>query len=495
MNASVDLQAGSGEPAALEPRHWALVTAFLLVVAVVTRMATFGHPDHHIDEAFYFAAAVEMLHGAVPYVDVWDRKPPGHFLLYAGIAAVSGWYVAYQIAATLFVATTALVLFALGLRLGTKWSALIGAVLYVVVVCQFHGQGGQSPVFYNLFMAASAALVVASLPRFDSRKGQAMVALAMLLAGVAITIKTTTVFEAAFFGLFAAGIQIGRSGLSGTSAVRIATWIALGLLPSAAFALWYALNGFWDEYWTAMVLSNLRKPVEDNGASQRLLILALMVLPLAAASVVGLLHMAKELRVFCAGWLVASLVGFFSVPAYYLHYALPMLVPLCAIGATSLAMPRTGTALLGVAGMMPLLFVSFFDFAETRDARAAMDRLVVAVEESKGDGPLLVYDGPPLLYTLTGSRFPTPLAFPNHLHQESERNVSHIDTLEEVRRLLAERPGAIVDRTTLVSNDETSALVRAYARENCRLVASESMIEGWNIEVEVYGHCHDSGSE
>ena len=133
-------------------------------------------------------------------------------------------------------------------------------------------------------------------------------------------------------------------------------------------------------------------------------------------------------------------------------------------------------------------------FAKINTGKAKFS-LLDRVPKSKGDGPLLIYDGPPLLYTLTGSRFPTPLAFPNHLHQASESDVSHIATLSEVERLLAQSPGAIVDRTTRVTNTATSTLVRAYAKRNCRKVASQPLLEGWDIEVVVYGHCRAAADQ
>ena len=487
--------AKDASPSAIGAREWAIAAAALLALALVTRIATFGHPDLHVDEAFYFAAGVEVAHGAIPFVDVWDRKPPGHFLLFAAFATISDAYLTYQIAAMLFAAATALVVYAIARRLVAHGPALAGGAIYLLSLCLFYGQGGQSPVFYNLFVAAAAALVLAGWARLDTRRGGLLIAAAMLLAGIAITIKTTALFEALFFGLFAALLQIRAGGFGRTSWLRIASWALLGAAPTAAFALWYAAHGYWDEYWTAMVLSNLRKPVEDNGGMQRLWVLAMMLVPLAAAALLALLRIARPLRVFFAGWLLAALVGFFSVPAYYLHYVLPLLVPLCALAPASLALPRAGAFLLGCAAVVPMLFYSFFDFKETRDAREAMDRLVAAVESGKDDGPLLVFDGPPLLYTLTGSRFPTPLAFPNHLHQASERDVSHIATLPEVERLLALRPGVIVDRTTTVTNRETARLVRAYERRNCRKLASEEMLEGWDIKVEVYGHCRSGRTQ
>ncbi|MBX7500119.1 hypothetical protein K3181_01515 [Qipengyuania sp. YG27] len=476
-------------------REWTIAAVALLALAFITRFATFGHPDLHVDETFYFASGVEVAKGAIPFVDVWDRKPPGHFLLFAAIALLSNDYLAYQIAAMLFACATALAVYALARTLVAHWQALAGGAIYLLSLCLFNGQGGQSPVFYNLFMALAGAMLLAALPRFDGRGGGILVAGAMLLAGVALTIKTTALFEALYFGLFAAAFQIRSAGLGRATVLRVARWAALGALPTAAFALWYALYGYWDEYWTAMVLSNLRKPVEDNGGLQRLWVLCLMALPLLAACGVALPKVREPYRLFFAGWVLAALVGFFSVPAFYLHYALPLLVPLCALAPASLAWPRTGALLLGSAAVMPVLFYSFFDFADTREAKAAMARLEDAVERGRDGGPLLVYDGPPLLYTLTGTRFPTPLAFPNHLHQASERDVSHIATLPEVERLLALRPSVIVDRTTAVTNQETAELVRAYEREHCTPLASEPMMKGWNIEVLVYGHCRDRAPE
>ena len=461
----------------------------LTLLAIVTRMATYGHPDLHVDEAFYFAAGVEVAQGAVPFVDVWDRKPPGHFMLFAALAMISNCFVTYQIAATLFAAATAIAIYTIARRLVSPWQASLGGVIYLLSICLFHGQGGQSPIFYNLFMASAAAALLAASTALNRRRGQALVAAAMLLAGIAITIKTTAVFEAIWFGIFAALLQVRSSGLGAVSLRRIIGWIVLGALPTLLFAAWYAASGYWDEYWTAMVLSNLRKPVEETGNLSRLAILVMMLLPLLAASSVAMVRIAGLEKGFFAGWLAAAVIGFVSVPAFYLHYTLPLLVPLCALTPVALGLPRLGATLLGTAAVTPALFYSFFDFADTRKAQAAMTVLLEAVERSEGDGPVLIYHGPPLLYTLSGTKFPTALAFPNHLHSAAERNVSHIDTLSEVRRLLALDPATIIDRKTAATNTQTAALVRSYARENCRVLASEPMMKGWDIEVVVHGDC------
>ena len=65
---------------------------------------SFGNPvigSDEGDEQFYLLVGDRMLHGLLPYVDVWDRKPVGLFLVYAAIRLLGGegiWQ--YQLAAT-----------------------------------------------------------------------------------------------------------------------------------------------------------------------------------------------------------------------------------------------------------------------------------------------------------------------------------------------------------------------------------------------------------
>ena len=80
----------------------------LLIVAVALRMWDFGNPVVHVDEQYYLLVGDRMLQGDIPYIDIWDRKPVGLFLLFAGIRLLPGdGILAYQIVATLFAAGTA----------------------------------------------------------------------------------------------------------------------------------------------------------------------------------------------------------------------------------------------------------------------------------------------------------------------------------------------------------------------------------------------------
>ena len=74
---------------ALSARPLCLLGLWLLALALFTRLGTLGDPNFWEDEQLFRYIGKAILDGAVPYVDVWDRKPPGLFLLFALFAAVS----------------------------------------------------------------------------------------------------------------------------------------------------------------------------------------------------------------------------------------------------------------------------------------------------------------------------------------------------------------------------------------------------------------------
>ena len=82
-----------------------------LILAMLTlalRLPDIGNPLIDLDEQFYLLVGDRMLHGAIPYVDIWDRKPVGLFLIYAAARAIGGdpW-IGYQIVAAMAAMVTA----------------------------------------------------------------------------------------------------------------------------------------------------------------------------------------------------------------------------------------------------------------------------------------------------------------------------------------------------------------------------------------------------
>jgi hypothetical protein len=468
--------------------------AILLAVALILRCDTFGDPNLDDDDTFYQAVGIAMHHGALPYVDVWDRKPFGLFAIYWAIAAISAAPIAYQLVASLFAAGTAAVIAAIGARWAKPLGGLLAGLCYLLWLAPTQGYGGQTPLFYNLFIAGAALLVIRAGPELERGVLPRQAILAMAIAGCAITVKTTALAEALFLGLFVTW-QLARSSLDlGVRLRQVALCAAVGAAPTLLIAIAYWAGGHGPEFWHAMVTSNLSKAPPDLFAmGVRALIMASYLSPLLILALFGLMEQRGPRRRFAALWLAAALVGLVAVPRFYMHYALPLLVPLCVAAIPFLDKRGLGLVATAIVAGISLWLAPPFEFAATARSKAAIDRLAEAVRYSGSDGPLMIYDGPPELYHLTGHGLVTPLTFYAHLSDLAEKDVSHLSTLAETRRVLALRPGAVVIANPIRSapvNRETYRLVLGYIHANCRLAARETAYERMNsYPIEVWGDC------
>ncbi|MFL6766940.1 MAG: hypothetical protein ACJ8EX_03345, partial [Sphingomicrobium sp.] len=123
----------------------------ILGVAVATRIVAWWNPVADVDGEFYLLVGRGMLEGHWPYVDIWDRKPLGLFLLYAGLAWVGGGNIfGVNIVATLCTIGTAWLIRSIGMRFTSAKGATLAALIYLFYLPLYGGQTGQTAVFYNL---------------------------------------------------------------------------------------------------------------------------------------------------------------------------------------------------------------------------------------------------------------------------------------------------------------------------------------------------------
>ncbi|WP_423142658.1 ArnT family glycosyltransferase [Parablastomonas sp. CN1-191] len=448
--------------------------AILLAVALVLRCAAFGDPNIDPDETFYWLVAQRMHEGLVPYVDVWDRKPLGLFLLYWAISALWANVLAYQLAATAFAAATATVI----TRLARRWIAglapLLAGAAYLAMLHPLIGMGGQSPVFYNLLIVGAAALLVEGWTGPAQALERRWVA-AMVLCGLALTIKQTTVWEGAFFGL--AGLWRLRALGRGPARLAVLALAGAGLavLPTAAIAAWYWAHGYWPEWWNAFFTSNLKRTgVGELAVKHNLYAILRLMAVHAGIAALGLarawsMPSLRPWRGLLVGWLAAAVAGFFVLPNYFAHYALPLLAPLGLFTAFAFARRPLGPVLFAATFAIAVIFGRPFDFAHHRQSKAAFARMTAEIERWRDGRALLIFHGGPLLFEAAHAPFATPLVFPEHLLNPLERNVSHIDTRAEVLRVLATRPGVIIMPNTVGvrGDDGLLDIVDAYLAANC----------------------------
>ena len=471
-------------------KHWQQLL-LLLIVGLVLRGATFGNPNLHLDDSFYFLVGLEMHHGKLPYVDIWDRKPLGLFLIYYLITGISKSIVAYEIAAWLFASATAMMINLIARTWTRTQGGILAGVTYLLMLPLFQGWGGQSPVFYNLFIVSAYLLVLRDSANLRSGRGTWRTFAAMGLCGLALTVKQTTIFEAVFLGLYASFLlKPGKLA----SVIAIFGWIALGILPTALIALTYFERGHWSEYWQAMVTANLTKGALPLPAILlNLLRMILRLYPLLAMAAAGLVVCDKNARPFVVGWVAAAMLGMAIIPNFYTHYALSLLVPLSVAASFILQRRDIGTFAAAMAGCFSLVIYNPFDFAESSRSAQSLERMAAAIRAHDSGNGLFVADGPVGLYALAGKEPLSPLAFPPHLLDWIERDTSPLRTADALDRILQRKPGVVAIAaipSTNLSDGRTRRETMAYVTRNCRLVDTQISYEVVQTAViRIYGDC------
>ena len=470
--------------------------AWFLLFALATRFSVFGDTNYYNDEYFYFQAGIRMHDGALPYVDVWDRKGPGLFATYWLIAFFSKSVLAFQIAALLFAAATAHLANLIAERFAGRIGAMLSGTLYLVMIAWLGGGGGQTPVFYNLWMALAALGVVRAAPLLRQGAMPRNTYAAMAAAGLALTYKQTAICEAAFLGGYAVW-QMCNSGAPLPRLAARATGMALaGAAPMLAFTAFFGAAGHMAEFWHAMVTANLRKSYVADDLPVRLRAFVTIFAPAWLPALAALAVKAgdgKQPVAFLAGWTLAALGGVVMIPNFYEHYLLPLCLPACILAARFLGWRTFGPAFC-------LFAVAFMAMAgpalnlNRRDAsREAMARLEHDIRARDPHPRLFVYAGPVDLYRQFAVYPPSPLYYPTHLNFASEIDVSHLSTRAELLRILAWRPSVVLTyagKPRLEQIPLSGPLVRNYIGRNCRLWFVRELPEAFvSHTVEVWGDC------
>jgi hypothetical protein len=461
-------------------RPWALAL-FLFAFTLAVRAPTMGDPGYYVDETFYLLVGERMRAGALLYVDIWDRKAPGLYLFYAAITAGGGGMLRVHLVAALFVWLTALVVARIALRLldgraGGMQGAVLAAFVYVLLTGLLGGGGGQSPVFYTLFVALAVWLVMRADAALRRGRVPRSVFAAMALAGLALTFKQSAVTEAAALGGWTAWrLWSGRVDIS-RGAGQVALLAGCGAAPMLACAAWYALGGHFDAFWIGVVSSNLRRGYAFTRATGMAShVVAALAIPAGFALVALILNRGTLARradwQLAFGWAAVAALAIAFFPNKSEHYFLPLVAPLAVFGAPFLQRRDVGLAM--GAWLLVLLAMNGEPghWRMRAASRQQMSALVRFLHAEDPQGRLFVASGTTWPYHALGATLHSPLVFPMHLTDASERDVSQFSTRTELARVLAARPAIVLTgprELELAPDRELGGMIEDYIARNCR---------------------------
>lgn len=316
---------------------------FALSLLVV--MSCFRLAHAHLlwaDEDYHIAAALQWMHGKVPYRDFWYDKPPLSAFYYLLIGAHSGWLLRLFDAA--YVVATGFLLCRIA---SLWWSKTEGAVTAILFG------------FFTTFYLPSAVIPFAA----DAL---------MMLAHVA------AMYCAARHKAFQAGFWCGVAFLANPKALFVlltcAAWLASDLLPlaggfllstgAAGLTLWVsgAWSGYVEQVWRWGLRYASGSPVAHpllNGLVRTLNWLGFHVALLAAA-ITALITIPRNEKRRLLVWITLSFAAVALGSRFAPHYFLQLLPPLTLAASRGVVFavksrPRIAYAVLGCSLLLPAI--------------------------------------------------------------------------------------------------------------------------------------------
>lgn len=438
---------GGGLRPALSPPAAAVRRAGLLaryaLLALVLRLVLLGSPLVHVDENFYLLVGERWAHGALPFVDIWDRKPIGLFVLYRLLAGLPGDAVLWvQLAGIAATAIGALIIRELALTIAPERGASLAGAVYVLAMPAFSCAFGQAPVFYNPIIALAMLRVIAERPADIRAQPWRGAIVTMALVGVALQIKYSALFEGSAIALMLLWRR-AEAGLGRPALLHGAVLLGgAALAPTLAALVGYALAGHAADFVDANFISILHRRTDGAAAWMRLGMQALALSPFALVIVAGPWPRslaAALLRV----WALAALTGFLIFGTWFDHYVAPLLVPLCVLAAPALdARRRIGAVLLAASaiGGVAVMAVQLHHHG----TRAQFDHICAHARAELRGGAFYLFDGDPAFYRCVGAPIPTRYAFPGHLDSWTEANAIGADPAHEVARIMLSAPDVVL---------------------------------------------------
>lgn len=458
--------------ASIARRETLLSALAFLALGVLLRLQFAGNPIQHIDEQFYLLVADRMREGALPYVDIWDRKPIGLFLVYRlALFLPLDPVLAVQALGLASAVATALVIERLALRIAPQPGGRLAGVAYIAMMPVFGNGYAQAPVFYNLPVALAVLLAVDAAPRDRDPALPARALGVMALLGIAIQLKYTVVFEGAGLGL----LLLWRAWQDRMAPPRLATLalacIAMALLPTALVWAWYVQIGHGAEFVFANFVSIFAKTKGANKDLLRVLHVTLILSPLLVGVLLGPpSRKDPDAHWMLRWWGLCAFIGFVAFGRWYDHYLGPLLSPLAVLAAPLLAeaswFRRLVLAIAFITNVV--VFVDHqLDDGTSEEARRAAAAISAELPTDRTAGCLYQYQGHSALYRLTGACLATRFIFPDHLATYPEAKAIGVDPTAEVRRIMASRPAVVLldnAEHPYMPNLETRAILNTALR-------------------------------
>jgi len=460
------------------------VWLFLLVITLLLRSYSFLFSVIDWDESLYLLIAEAWSHGSIPYVEIWDQKPPGIYACYlvAKLVGFGDMLLGIRVMSVLMVSASAFLLYKIAGRLlpSTGWFSIAPALLYIIFSLNNQGLAANTEIFFIPFVLGGFYAVLRCIDndwQFHEQPGTLI--LSGLLVGIAFQIKYLVAFD--LIALAAAIVLLQwyhKKSKAILSVAKIGALMVAGfIIPTIVVVLYFYYHGHLQDLLNATLSANVQHQAHGDFSivktagkfylqcRDQILLWGSVVL-VCWWLVWGKLDGDKKMiALFLLGWLILTVTSASLTRKFYPHYFLQALPPLCLfffitfdqlLQAVQRQTKRIVYSLLvlfiGIVTVLPvledtLLTVYFRKIAGNPywgDSSAEIADYIK--NDLTGDDYIFVAGGQPIIYYLSKAKIPTRFPYPPFFLDDHFRFVSGIDQDEEIKSILTKKPRFIITR-------------------------------------------------
>ena len=469
-----------------DPDAWLRFAAWLVVVFAAANIAVFSFGR---DQGIYALLGDGLLHGKLPYRDLWDFKPPGIYFVYAIAQALFG----KTMLAVRLVEIAGLIglMFAFG-RLGqtffdSKTAGYLGGAVAALIHAQLEFWHTAQPETFGGFLTVFA--LVATTHDYAKRRRMLGWVLVGVLFGGAFLLKPPLGGGALVCAAYLAKKEQLGSGRRWAGVWPVLTVAGSALLVVAVCVSWFALRGGWSWLWwtlgeftpgyTSLSWEGQRAPGMLYYATEEAFFKfsALAAAGVLAAATISPIHGREREGLFlCLGIIALHVTGIAMQGKFFpYHYAatLPLIAFIAGLGYYKLWRRCLAGGLTGVIAFAAFILAvtamreasrdlpqRFWERAQMRmsyllrrppyDTREALDRHLyyvadynldadraVALElrsRTRSKDPIFVWGFEPVIYWLADRAPSSRFVYNVAQRTEWERDYARSELMRELER-------------------------------------------------------------
>lgn len=430
---------------------------FFIVTAIVFKCLTFWFSVIDIDESTYLLIGKEVVNGKLLYVDCYDTKPIGIFLIFGLIDFLTGNGIVFsRILAAVLVGITAYMIFKLKLKTSSdRYASIFAGLAYLILASMYRFTYAANTELFFIFFT------VLSFYIFFKWKHPSKYFVGGLIAGIGFIIKYLVAFDLLAFGLFLVYLFV-LGKMKFVKLIQAGIIMIIGfVLPVGFVTLTYWSMGHFEEFrqFSFSFLMNYQGSNTMQKYFDFILDIHLKYLPAFIffyyLLILNIFKIRKQpIAFFKVSWFALTVIAVVSLKKSNTHYFIQIFPVMSYILADIFIFPnKTGnyiknhTTTFFVWLMIVLLIISLVNQSYYIFRKDIPKEISIYLKKNLDEGEIVYVSGyKHIIYYLIGQSPPTPYVHPTMFVYKYHIEGLHINTYDEVGKVLQKLPKYIIYR-------------------------------------------------